>query len=136
VSHRLFWFVIFALGWSVSPSIAQDFPEGPGRNLVVSNCGRCHGLDRVSAGHSVEGWQGIVYKMQGLGMGLPQDQVSTVIGYLAQNFPEKDRVEPGQGIQSNNPINLPRVCDQRGVCCLGEREGCFGSDVLRRMTPQ
>jgi hypothetical protein len=131
MSRRLIWFIVGAMLCPLSHSMAQDFPNGPGKDVVISNCGRCHDLARITTGHSAEGWQSIVHKMQGLGAGLPEDQMRTVTEYLAKNFPEKEGPAPAQITQSNGPINLPQVCDQRGVCCMGEREACFGADPPR-----
>jgi hypothetical protein len=130
MSRRLIWFIAGGLLCSLSHSMAQVFPDGPGKDIVISNCGRCHDLDRLRSGHSAEGWQIIIHKMQALGMGLPEGRLRTVIEYLAKNFPEQGGPPPAKITQSNGPINLPLVCDQRGVCCMGEREGCFGRDTL------
>ncbi len=135
MSRRLLWFIGVALLCSPTHSVAQVFPNAPGKDIVISSCGRCHDLDRVISGHSAEGWQMIVHKMQALGMDLPTDQVRTVVDYLVNYFPEQEAVR-ARVTRSNDPIDLPEVCDQRGVCCLGEREGCFGSDTSRRIAPQ
>jgi virginiamycin B lyase len=110
----------------------QDFPEGEGRSIVISQCGRCHELDRVTGGYTPEGWRTVVRTMQNFGMELPQEQVRVATEYLILNFPAKVRPAATSIPRLGRPIVLEQVCDKRGVCCLGDSEACFGADVQRR----
>jgi virginiamycin B lyase len=80
---------------SVSPALAQpegrNFPEGPGKSTVLSVCGGCHELGRVTAGYTPEGWHSVMRMMQNFGAPIPPDQVATVTDYLIKSFPEKPR---------------------------------------------
>jgi virginiamycin B lyase len=112
----------------------QDFPDGPGKSIVIAQCGRCHELNRVMSGFTPEGWRSVIRTMQNFGMELPQDQVSIVIEYLIRSFPEKGRPSATLILGVGAAAILEQVCDQRGVCCLGETDACFGTDVRRRLT--
>lgn len=61
-------------------------PAGPGKELYVATCGRCHGLPDVRQ-HSAEDWVAIVRRMKGrmegmLGQTLSQDEMQRIILYL------------------------------------------------------
>ena len=51
--------VSVALLWA-APALAQqpgsDFPDGPGKDIVVGVCNGCHDINRVKAGYSPAGW--------------------------------------------------------------------------------
>jgi hypothetical protein len=111
--------------WGSEPE--QYFPEGAGKSIAVAECGRCHGLEQVLVGHSSEGWTMIIQMMEAFGMKLTPNQIAVVTDYLTKNFPERTPPPPTSFPQPTGSISLQTVCDQRGVCCLGEREGCFGA---------
>ena len=69
----------------------RDFPEGPGKSMVVDVCGGCHDVNRLRAGYTADGWHTVVRMMQNFGVPLPSDQVATVTDYLIKSFPEKPR---------------------------------------------
>ncbi|MDH3498143.1 MAG: cytochrome c [Gemmatimonadota bacterium] len=61
-------------------------PAGPGKDLYVATCGKCHGLPDVRQ-HSPEDWVAVVRRMKGrmegmLGQTLSQDQMQRIILYL------------------------------------------------------
>ena len=43
---------------------AQDFPDGPGKEIFVSSCGGCHDINRARAGYTPEGWNTLQHMMQ------------------------------------------------------------------------
>ena len=76
------------------PLLAQQkpvkLPDGPGKETVETYCAGCHGLSRVAAsGYPQAYWHTAIRMMLNFGVPIPQDQVLTVIDYLAKNFPEK-----------------------------------------------
>jgi hypothetical protein len=70
---------------------AQDFPDGLGKQTVLSVCGGCHEVNRVRAGYTPEGWQTVIRMHQNVAAPVPQDQWGNVAEYLTKNFPEKPR---------------------------------------------
>ncbi|MGP0076385.1 MAG: helix-hairpin-helix domain-containing protein [Bryobacteraceae bacterium] len=67
---------------------AQDLPAGKGKALVENTCGSCHGLDVVTAQHATkDGWQSIVDYMVSRGATGTPEELSTIVDYLAKNYP-------------------------------------------------
>src|ERR1700682_1745954 len=65
-------------------------PDGPGKEIVATNCATCHAIDRVTrAGYDAEGWRNVVAMMVNAGAKLPPDQTNAVVAYLAKNYPPK-----------------------------------------------
>jgi virginiamycin B lyase len=64
-----------------------QLPAGAGQQMVQSTCGTCHGLNQIagSAGYDQAGWEERIASM----IELPADQLRTISGYLATNFPER-----------------------------------------------
>ncbi len=77
-------------------ALAQPaLPEGAGREAVATYCTQCHALTTVTrTGRSAEAWRNTVHMMLNVGAKLPRDQVETVVGYLAQHFPERAQPAP------------------------------------------
>lgn len=66
---------------------SQSLPEGEGRQIVADTCGQCHELGIVTATRRTRGqWQYVVSNMVSMGAPLAEDQVDTVVTYLAKNF--------------------------------------------------
>jgi hypothetical protein len=68
----------------------------------------------------------VVRKMQGYGLSLPDDKIEIVITYLSRNFSQSREVAGVDAFQQDGPIVFEQICDDRGVCCLGTAEVCFG----------
>ena len=67
---------------------AQGLPDGPGKDVVDTQCGSCHGLEQVTAHRDTkEGWGSVVDYMVSRGMATTDDEVKIIIEYLAKNFP-------------------------------------------------
>lgn len=74
------------------PASGQDLPDGPGKELAVTNCNSCHTLlSRVGAGYTPEGWQTVLRMMLNQGAALPPDQLEPLQTYLTRSFPEKQK---------------------------------------------
>ena len=110
--HSIHGQIVILLGVaiaSVTPSIAQqagqNFPEGPGKSAVLSACGSCHDLNRLTAGYTPEGWHTVIRMMQNFGAPIPPDQVATISDYLIKSFPEKPR-PPAALIAGTADVNI------------------------------
>src|SRR5579864_9446251 len=71
----------------------ENFPDGPGKDTVVSVCGGCHDLARLTAGYTPEGWLSVTTMMHNFGAPVPAEQWETVRAYLIRSFPERVRPE-------------------------------------------
>ena len=78
---------------SSTAAAGQNFPDGRGKDTVVSICGGCHDLARLTAGYTPEGWLSVTTMMRNFGAPVPNYQWETVRAYLIRSFPEKPRPE-------------------------------------------
>jgi competence protein ComEA len=64
-----------------------QLPEGPGKDLLVGVCAKCHEAQRVAALRLTrEGWEEVVAKMVSLGAKASDEELTTIVDYLSQNF--------------------------------------------------
>jgi mono/diheme cytochrome c family protein len=78
--------VIAALAWAGTAS-AQDLPDGPGKAVVAKVCGACHGVDYVTnLKHTKAEWKSVVDTMIGYGATATDQEIDTIVDYLAKNF--------------------------------------------------
>lgn len=84
---RLIFAAPFAF-YALAPlAMAQDLPEGKGKDVVENVCGACHGLDLLSSNRATkEGWGYIVDDMVSRGASATNDQIQQIKDYLANNF--------------------------------------------------
>jgi mono/diheme cytochrome c family protein len=77
---------------------ADEFPAGPGKDLVTDRCAGCHGLDVVT-GHrdSAKGWGDLVDYMASRGMTATDDEMKAIVDYLTKSFPKPDKKDDGKG---------------------------------------
>ncbi|MGZ6338592.1 MAG: helix-hairpin-helix domain-containing protein [Bdellovibrionota bacterium] len=75
------------LALSASTVRAEDFPEGPGKVIIMRSCGKCHSTDQIARQQKTEeNWQATVVRMAGRGADVTTDEVNVVVKYLAANF--------------------------------------------------
>jgi virginiamycin B lyase len=84
-----------ALSFAANPSQAQqpghDFPNGPGKDVVVAVCGNCHDINRARAGYTADGWNTLQHMMQNFATPISAEDWPTVTAYLIKAFPERPR---------------------------------------------
>ncbi len=73
------------------PASGQDFPDGPGRDVVVRTCGGCHDINRLKIGYTPDGWRTVVRMMQNMQAPVTAEQWPAVTDYLIKNLPERAR---------------------------------------------
>jgi len=72
---------------------AQDLPEGPGKRLVQDICSGCHGLESVTSQRATrQGWESTVDYMIQRGATAKEEDIRTIVEYLAKNFAVKVNV--------------------------------------------
>ena len=69
----------------------QNFPDGPGKDIVVATCGGCHDINRARAGYTPAGWNMLQHMMQNMAAPIAPEDWPTVTTYLMKNFPERPR---------------------------------------------
>src|ERR1700735_2200649 len=105
--HRAALLIPF-LAISVTLAQAQDLPAGKGKDLVENTCGSCHGLDVVVAQHATkDGWASIVDYMVSRGATGSPEEISTIVDYLAKNFPAaKTNVNKASSMDLQSQLEL------------------------------
>src|SRR6516162_8239133 len=91
---KMFW-ISALLG--ASAAIAQQFPDGPGKDTTLRLCSGCHNADIVFQ-HPLgrDEWNTEIQKMIAAGAQGTPAQFSEVLTYLASNFaPGSPPAEPG-----------------------------------------
>jgi hypothetical protein len=89
--------LVFLMLATAFPSVAQDdsaLPDGAGKAIVQRMCVGCHNLKTVTSNHATkEQWSETVQQMVSRGADGTDEEIATVIDYLAKNFPpvEKDK---------------------------------------------
>lgn len=73
---------------AVAPfAMAQDLPEGKGKDLVEMVCGACHGTDLIASQRATkEGWGYVVDDMVSRGASASNEQIAQIKEYLAKSF--------------------------------------------------
>jgi len=62
-------------------------PDGPGKDVLLNICTRCHDLQRIRREHlSAEGWLEILDAMLNEGAPLSEKELPVLLRYLARNF--------------------------------------------------
>jgi competence protein ComEA len=121
------------------PSVASaDLPPGPGRDLTVQLCGKCHSPERATALHQSERqWDGTIVKMIGLGAQGTDEQFETVVEYLTKNFgpapPHPLNMNDATAVELESALDVTRQ-ESRVVVQYRTEHGPFKSiDDLRNV---
>ena len=74
-------------------ALAQNLPNGNGKEAVETVCAGCHDLSPIteSVGFSHDDWDMVVQSMIAMGAMIKPEQISLITDYLAQNFPPKEK---------------------------------------------
>jgi virginiamycin B lyase len=77
----------------ILPALAQNLPNGDGRDMVQMICSGCHDLSPItdSVGFSRQDWETVVKSMIDMGADIKAEQVPVIANYLAANFPPKPK---------------------------------------------
>lgn len=68
-------------------NLAQDLPDGPGKDVLQKICVDCHDLDTVTMDNRTkEGWQKTITKMGERGAEGTDEQFEAIVTYLTKNF--------------------------------------------------
>ena len=115
-------------GMSIPAAAQDDLPAGKGKEILENTCTECHGLDKVLSQLRTERqWRDIAVRMRSKGATMSDDELKTLVAYLAQNFGavEKDgRININQASAREMEAALelrPRDC--AGHCPVSREEG-------------
>ena len=87
----------------VVPAAAQQFPNGPGKDILDMKCSMCHGPDQVlsGGGRTPDEWADVVRQMIDLGAGVSDTEMPVLVEYLAKNWPLKKADAPASVASAN-----------------------------------
>lgn len=92
---------------TASHSADFSLPNGPGKELVLRACVKCHNMKVITNKRaSEEEWARSVDNMVNRGAVLSDDEVDEVIEYLSQNF------KPADSDQKSQPDNTQQQPDK------------------------
>lgn len=79
----------------VTPAIAKQFPDGPGKATFLRVCSTCHSPMNVLAtgGRTTQGWEDTITKMAGYGASGTDEEFTAILDYLEKNFPPQPKVD-------------------------------------------
>jgi virginiamycin B lyase len=144
MSKNFYVVLTAALLCSALPAMAQQLPEGPGKELAEANCNICHTLlSRVGSGYTASGWTTVLRMMVNQGAPLQPEQIEPLKAYLIKSFPEKAKpagvVIPGPAEISFKAWQVPTP-GSRPHDPLAARDGSLWytgqlANVLGRLDP-
>jgi cytochrome c5 len=86
--RALLSFSLFALSLVLPLNAADDqFPEGPGKEVLLKVCTQCHAADPILTLHRTrEEWKDTVDAMKGYGAQASDEELGVILEYLVKNF--------------------------------------------------
>ena len=115
-----------------------QLPDGPGKAEVQKLCVGCHELDRsISKRQDRDGWQTTLTKMTALGMKATDEEVRTMVEYLAKAYPADDlppiNMNKAKAIELESGLSLRRS-QAAAIIAYREKHGPFKSiEDLRKI---
>ncbi len=114
-------FVYLALAANV-PSL----PPGKGKAIVQRDCAGCHALKVVTSKRaSKQQWSALVDQMVSRGADVPDEEIETVVEYLAKNFGAvKATPATSENHRAHSPVNVNKATATQlsGALGLSPRE--------------
>jgi competence ComEA-like helix-hairpin-helix protein len=96
---------------------ASAMPDGTGKPIVQRACSACHAVTVVTSKHaSQKEWDQVVNQMVSRGADLTDDEIDTVIEYLAKNYgPLDQKATPSTDASSAADTAAPPAADTTPV---------------------
>ena len=114
---------------------AQQFPDGPGKEILEKQCSTCHAPEMASSPRSSEEWQEVTANMRDLAAELTDNQVPVLVEYLTKHWGRgAGAPSPATSGAAGAPQDMPSDYEQVLVA-LG-RQGDFKDGVLRINIPR
>lgn len=114
---------------SAAPLVAQDndvkLPDGPGKPIVQKMCVGCHSLKVVTSKHATKDqWNSLVQQMVSRGAEGTDEEIETVINYLAKNFPpqKNDKPESAPAPAPQSSLRLLRELPSASLLTMSKAE--------------
>jgi competence ComEA-like helix-hairpin-helix protein len=102
-------------------------PEGKGKDLLQRMCTNCHGLEQVTAlRYSKKYWGSVVDDMVSRGAEGSDEDINTVISYLARNFGKPVNINTATAKEIETDLSFPAAQAELVVKYRSDR-GAFKS---------
>ena len=89
------------------PDANPEFPPGPGRDVTLRLCSKCHSPNNILAmGRTPEGWQDLIVKMTTMGLQGTDEEFTATLDYLTASFPPKINVNRANAAQLTAALAL------------------------------
>ena len=125
--------IVFCFLILSSFAAVQDLPDGEGKQIFMSKCGQCHGLDYAIANRHTRGqWGGVISQMIDMGAVLTDEERTTIIDYLTKNFGKISvNTAPAEEIESFFRLSTK---DAKAIVSYRSEHGPFRSlDELKKV---
>lgn len=119
-------------------ALAQQLPEGPGRDETERLCKQCHEVARsISPRQDRGGWEKTMTKMAAFGMKSTDAEYQLVLDFLVKHYPAEDvpriNVNTASAIQLESGLSLKRS-QAAAVIAWRKEHGNFQSlDDLKKV---
>ena len=86
---------ILAFGMSMGKAVSaasgfqagSDMPAGPGREITVATCTKCHSISNITSQHKDrDGWTATITKMVGYGATGTDEDFQAILDYVTKNY--------------------------------------------------
>lgn len=70
-----------------APSNHPEMPDGPGKDITINTCTKCHSITNVTGQHKdKDGWTATITKMVGYGATGSDDDFEAILNYVTKNY--------------------------------------------------
>ena len=103
--------ILTTLVYLVLAANPPSLPPGKAKAIVEHECAGCHVLKVVTSKRaSKEQWSALVDQMISRGADVPDEEIETVVEYLAKNFgPAKDSPATEKNPDRHEPVNVNKA---------------------------
>ena len=109
----------------LAAALAQNLPDGPGKDVTKKMCTPCHTLDNViKARLTEERWAKEVDDMVARGATGTDEEIDQVIDYLAKNFPAKVNVNKASASELSASLGIS-ASDAEAIIAYRSANGKF-----------
>lgn len=125
--------LLLCLAWLGLPAMAQELPDGKGKDTVVKVCVNCHGPEAFTALHqSKSSWTAVVDDMVGRGATGTDEELAVIVDYLATYFGKQVNVNKATVAELKSGLSLTQA-DAEKIVAAREKNGAFQSlaDLLK-----
>ena len=70
-----------------APDNHPEMPDGPGKDVTLRTCTKCHSITNVTGQHKdKDGWTSTITKMVGYGATGTDDEFEAILTYVSKNY--------------------------------------------------